>query len=280
MEDQKLKFIQDNQTRFRCDTYERVGAAMRAGELADVGRPIRLISTYVGGPRYLHQLFQDSMAIMCKLGQPSLFITMTCNPKWPEITAGLLPGQVPSDRPDIVARVFNMKKKQLLQDITERQVFGKVIAHVSAIEFQKRGLPHVHLVVILHKDDKPETADDYNAIISAELPDIGKNPALHKLVMAHMIHGPCGAARRTSPCMKNDQCTKDYPKKFRPITIVAQDGRPAYRRRTRADGGHVATLLLRNKEYEITNQMIVPHNVYLLYKYACHINVKSRDQPY
>jgi hypothetical protein len=39
---------------------------------------------------------------------PDLFITFTCNPKWPEITAELLPGQASNNRHDIVARLFNI----------------------------------------------------------------------------------------------------------------------------------------------------------------------------
>ena len=59
------------------------------------------------------QLFQDAMAIVRALGKPDLFVTMTCNPKWPEITKHLLPGQDAKDRPDLVARVFNLKVRVL-----------------------------------------------------------------------------------------------------------------------------------------------------------------------
>jgi hypothetical protein len=33
----------------------------------------------------LQQLYQDGMAIVRKLGKADLFVTFTCNPKWPEI---------------------------------------------------------------------------------------------------------------------------------------------------------------------------------------------------
>ena len=49
--------------------------------------------------------------IVAKLSKPDLFLTFTCNPKWPEIVANLLPGQTASDRPDLVARVFKLKLK-------------------------------------------------------------------------------------------------------------------------------------------------------------------------
>ena len=37
------------------------------------------------------------------------FVIMTCNPYWDEIVKQLLPGQMPQDRPDIVARVYRAK---------------------------------------------------------------------------------------------------------------------------------------------------------------------------
>lgn len=37
--------------------------------------------------------FQDAMGLVRKFGKPDLFITMTCNPKWTEITAELRDGE-------------------------------------------------------------------------------------------------------------------------------------------------------------------------------------------
>ena len=79
------------------------------------------------------------MAIVRSLGKPSLFITMTCNPAWEEVSRALLPGQRPEDRPDILARVFHLKLQSLLDDLTREGVFGRAAAYLSVIEFQKRG---------------------------------------------------------------------------------------------------------------------------------------------
>ena len=57
----------------------------------------------------------------------------------------LLPGQQPCDRPDLVARVFELKLKLLLEDLTKHHRFGRVRAMLHVIEFQKRGLPHGHI---------------------------------------------------------------------------------------------------------------------------------------
>lgn len=96
---------------------------------------------------------------------------MTCNPKWPEITEALRPGQQPNDRPDIVDRVFRLKLEQLLEDITKIGVFGECAAHVYVVEFQKRGLPHAHLLTILNGAAKPHTVQDFDECVCAELPN-------------------------------------------------------------------------------------------------------------
>jgi hypothetical protein len=56
----------------------------------------------------MQQLYQDAMAIVQKYGKPDIFATFTCNPNWSEITRELLPGQTPSDRPDLIAHVFEL----------------------------------------------------------------------------------------------------------------------------------------------------------------------------
>ena len=79
------------------------------------------------------------MATVRVFGKPTLFVTITCNPRWPEIANALLPGQKPEDRPDIVARVFHMKLERIMKDLTKDGIFGKACAFMRVIEFQKRG---------------------------------------------------------------------------------------------------------------------------------------------
>src|SRR4051812_33541218 len=100
------------------------------------------------------------------------------------------------------------------------------------IEFQKRGLPHAHILVFLHPQSKYSTPADIDKIICAEIPDPTLHPTLYKLVSAHMMHGPCGPSRLTSRCMKNRKCTKFFPKPFQEDTVVDADGYPLYRRRS------------------------------------------------
>jgi hypothetical protein len=88
------------------------------------------------------------MAIVRHFSKPTFFITFTANPRWTEITQELLPSQQPADRPDIVARVFRLKLLELLTDL-KNGLFGPYAGHVYTIEYQKRGLPHYHLLLFL-----------------------------------------------------------------------------------------------------------------------------------
>jgi hypothetical protein len=102
------------------------------------------------------------------------------------------------------------------------------------IEFQKRGLPHVHILLFLYPSNKFLTPYDIDKIISAEIPDPMKEPELYNLVKAHMIHGPCGLANQSSPCMRDGRCSKYHPKKFQATKIVDQEGYLIYKRRKMA----------------------------------------------
>ena len=51
----------------------------------DIGKKYILPSSYIGGPRYLHNKRLDAMSYVTEFGKPDLFITFTCNPKWEEI---------------------------------------------------------------------------------------------------------------------------------------------------------------------------------------------------
>ena len=49
-------------------------------DAASIGRRCILPATFIGGPRYCQQRFQDAQAMARALGKPSYFLTMTCNP--------------------------------------------------------------------------------------------------------------------------------------------------------------------------------------------------------
>ena len=142
---------------------------------------------------------------------------------------------------------------------------------VYTIEFQKRGLPHAHILLFLDKDSKlydPPSIDD---VISAEIPDKESYPRLYDLVQNLMIHGPCGPANKDAPCMQNKECSKYFPKSFVDHTVIEEDGYPTYRRRN--DGKTVEV-----KKVILDNRFVVPYNSTLLCMFEAHINVEKCNQ--
>ena len=198
IERDRINWCNSHQKELRAESYQGLLDYVRSKQANlqnyHVGKIVILPSTFIGSPRNMIQKYQDSMAITRVFGKPDLFITMTCNSNWQEIKENLLPGQQASDRPDICARVFDIKKDALLDLICKKKLFGDVASFVYTIEFQKRGLPHMHLLVTLKTKDKMTTVEKVDKFISAEIPDPIDDPDLHKLVMKHMIHGPCGTS--------------------------------------------------------------------------------------
>ena len=195
-EGSRLQFLRYNQSSLRVEQYQRLIdhiANRAAHDNVQPGRTVILPSTFIGSPRNMQQNFQDAMAIVRKYGKPDLFITFTCNPQWPEIANNIQEGQKVEHRPDLIVRVFHLKLKSLITDLKNNCVLGTPVAHVHVCEFQKRGLPHAHILVILRSEDKFRNREDIDKAVSAELPDPVKCPRLHAIVTRSMIHGPCGA---------------------------------------------------------------------------------------
>ena len=265
----------------------------------EIGRVKRVVlpSTFTGSPRHMRGLYQDAMTMVEKLGKPDLFITMTCNPNWPEIKSNLLPGQSPNDRNDLLAKVFRLKLDALLEDLVHHQRLGKPVGHIHTIEFQKRGLPHAHLLMMLAQEDKPRNPDEYDDYISAEIPDPVIEGDLYQTISLCNMHGPCGEDNPEAPCMKDCVCSKHFPKEFSEVTKET-DGYPEYRRRQ--DGRTVKKIVRvqgrrarqgeegENEEGEddeveeapeaweilLDNRHVVPYNRALSKKYDAHINVE------
>jgi hypothetical protein len=203
--------------------------------MSELGQCFILPSSYTGGARYMHQLLQDSLALARYFGSPDYFLTVTINPNWPEIRAQLKPGQQPKDCLDIVVRVFCEKLKMLVQHIKKEGIYGCHVAHVYTIEFQKRGLPHAHILIFVDDSSHLRTPEQVDATICAEIPDPLTHKCLYDLVTTHMIHTPCGDENPTASCMKDGKCSKNYPRPCQTFTSLTEDGHPTY---CRHENGH------------------------------------------
>jgi hypothetical protein len=118
----------------------------------------------------------------------------------------------------------------LLNELLKKRIFGKVVADIHVIEWQNRGLPHAHILLILHSDHKPQRPDEYDRMVSTKLPDKDAHPTLFEVVTSCMLHGPCGTINSHYPCMADGVCSKGYPTAFIEHTINTTGSYPTYRR--------------------------------------------------
>ena len=181
-----------------------------------------------------------------------------------------------------------IKLKSIIRDLCTNNVCGICVAHLYVVEFQTRGLPHAHILIILDQQSRIRTTEEVDEIVSAELPPdpetfpVGSEERvqairLQDIVMRQMRHGPCGVLNPNSPCMRDkeglltNKCQKRFPKPFQSFTTWDDhDTYPKYRRRSHEDGGRI----IETPNGPIDNSWIVPYNPYLTLKYNAHINVE------
>ncbi|KNZ81735.1 hypothetical protein J132_10938 [Termitomyces sp. J132] len=61
-------------------------------------------------------------------------------------------------------------------------LFGSCVAYVHTIEFQKRGLPHMHILIFFHCLHRIKDAPDMDSIVSAQIPDPVAQPQLYQVL--------------------------------------------------------------------------------------------------
>ena len=249
----RLQYIRTNQLRLR-----RLQADVDGIYDAEGAENIYLPSSFIGSKRWSSEQIADSLAIAAALGNPTFFITMTCNPDWPEIQSQLRPGQSWADIPIIVVRVF--KRKLALLEQTLNSMFpnaGEEEYCIHCIEFQKRGLPHGHIIKKFScRCDTPSLIDQ---VVSAEIPFDETDAALVRRFMLHKH--PTLDQPPSKYCQHEDEagnrtCRFRYPHELSEYTTIDAEGRVYYRRRHPGD------------------EMVVPYCLPLLRAFNCHINVE------
>lgn len=148
VEDERLDYIRrgrEKQYQTLQQQQARDGMLSGDGSITEFERGITLPSSFLGSRAWASQQVADSLAICRAKGKSSFFITITTNPNWPEIKSQLRPGQSASDIPTIVCRVFKARLENAIAKMKLK--FGTIVYMVRVIEFQKRGLPHAHIVL-------------------------------------------------------------------------------------------------------------------------------------
>ncbi|XP_076047345.1 uncharacterized protein LOC143028872 [Oratosquilla oratoria] len=276
----RFSFIEMNQKEIRKERAD----ILRGENSQSSGQRVIIPASFVGGPRYMKERQQDALAFVTSYGSPDFFITFTMNPQWKELQEAIActsKGSVqPCDRPDSVSRIFKLKVDALMDDLTKKHIFGRVKAHLYSTEWQKRGLPHVHILLWM---EHRVTNDLIEKLISAEIPDKTKEPRLHEIVTTNMIHGPCKGYDESNAlgCQgkhgSRQKCGKDFPKVCRDTTFFGNNGYPLYKRRSVGEGGHSFVKKVKGQAVTVDNSWVVPYNPYLCLKYNAHINVECSN---
>ena len=131
IESNRLRYLKFNQASLRSDSFDSLKESASAGatDMHEQGREYVIPATFTGGPRYMKNNYLAAMAICKHFGFPDLFITFTCNPKWPEITRYLNERKLTSeDRPEIISRMFKIKLDSLMDALTKKNLLAKTVA--------------------------------------------------------------------------------------------------------------------------------------------------------
>ena len=260
-------------------------------ESGNTGEKTFLSQSCHGFRRYLRSLAKNALALVSEYGRPSLFVTLTCNLNWPEILKQLLPSQTAFDRGDIVCQVFHRKLEIVLRNIrcgkyfkirNKQYAYHKIQFEVRIIEYQRRGLPHAHLVSkFMDNDDMPRYEDKkgvassidyhitaaYPTTASDEEPlEVGESyeedTTYAAVVKSHMLHN---CFPETNGGCKNEKnlCYLGFDANIVADTTTFDDrGYPQYRRST------------------VKSLCVVPHNRELLKDWNHHANVEFAGSTY
>lgn len=81
------------------------------------------------------------------------------------------------------------------------------------LEFQKRGLPHLHMFIWLDSASKKALKSNVDKFVLTEIPYPLLDHVGYAAVREFMIHGPCVLRNLKSPCLNDCKCIRHFPKK-------------------------------------------------------------------
>ena len=80
---------------------------------------------------------------------------------------------------------------------------------IYTVEFQKCGLPHVHILLTLKPEDRGMNVIETDRVVSVEIPDEEQFPSLLEKVKNYFIHGPCGKLNPNVVCIEEGKCSRN-----------------------------------------------------------------------
>jgi len=205
-------------------------------------------------------------------GNPTLFISASCNERWPEVVKQMIPlpeSQETINRPDILLTALRERLQVLISNLRRGKYFGensRVEYLFYSIEFQIDQLPILHMCVKLINVNVSTVHDSIafiDSYIRAEYPTTAEYPLIsrHKLysyqalVFNYMIHN-CKTGTINQCKIKNDDhCILGYGYNTVAATTMDTNGTVFYRRRT------------------VNDLKVVPHNPQVLMDWDGYIRI-------
>ena len=115
--------------------------------------------------------------------------------------------------------------------IKNENSLGRFCRNIYTIEYQKRGLSNIHLLIFLHLADQFLEASQINKVICTKLLTAETDPhgELTRILTSVILHGSCGDVNPWSLCMSSARdgplkCTKRYPRNFFEETSIQENG--------------------------------------------------------
>ena len=252
-------------------------------------------SKFHGSRRHLKSLSTNGLIVVSERGEPHLFITLTTNTEWPELKEQLFYGQTAFDRysykinkfkqlftinimyvfnrPDITTQVLKARLTAFLHNLRAGKYFRtsgeatskhEVEYEMKSIEYQHRGLPHVHIVIRLSNMPAKENIDGQLDWIKKHVHSCAPRiedcayftPEKRDLVRQHMLH-VCSSSS-TNGCLKDGKCKRGYD------SLVVNEGEPSF-------GDMKFPVYGRLEEEDLA---VVPHNIGILEDWQGHSNVE------
>jgi hypothetical protein len=216
-------------------------------------------SSLTDSNEYWRDVATKCFALSTQLGAPTFFLTFTMNPYWLEFQA-LKRGDAAYSDSAMAAIIFRLKLNGLMKFIESRRTLGKVLAFVWRIEYQKRGLPHAH--VLFWTDYDTSSIPAVEKVVNVRLPkdspfqaDRNMTCDFRILIEHYQMHKHskrCWTAERS--------CRFGYPQPVEEQTVIRR-----YR------------YVMARDEAE---RNVVPHNPAILAAFRCHhcLEVIHSDQ--
>ena len=153
IDQQCLEWIKHHQNQICADLYNCVTDFLCTDDLdqGPSGQKVVLPVSYTEGDWHMLTLYQNFMTIIQHFGKPTLFMTMTVNPKWFEIINALPSEMTAQNNSALITTVFILKKKTLLTDLKTQ--FDTYQSISWTVEYQKHRLSHCHILLFLTAQD-------------------------------------------------------------------------------------------------------------------------------